>query len=317
MKRILLILLLNLWVLLSGAQPIDYGYPVQYHRLGIEGKTARMAYMDVASANPNGQTVLLLHGKNFNGFYWKEVISFLSTNGYRVVVPDQVGWGLSDKPNIHYSFHGLAAHTKSLLDSLGISKVHVVGHSMGGMLATRFTLMYPQAVAKLVYENPIGLEDYRTFVPYRSIEEQYNNELKADSTSLKKYQQTYYPRWQVQYEPYVEAQWKALQYPVFETATWASALAYQMIYEQPVVYEFRNIKKPTLIIIGAEDRTVVGKNLLTPAVAARHGHYPTLAQWLQRQIRGSQLSLLKGVGHIPHIQVPGAFQDRLLAFLRN
>ena len=111
-------------------------------------------------------TVLLLHGKNFNGYYWKGVIAALSSNGYRVVVPDQVGWGQSDKPNIHYSFPLLAANTKKLLDTLGITKVHVVGHSMGGMLATRFALMYPATVDKLIYEDPIGLEDYKTFVPY-------------------------------------------------------------------------------------------------------------------------------------------------------
>jgi pimeloyl-ACP methyl ester carboxylesterase len=93
---------------------------------------------------------LLFHGKNFNGYYWKDVISFLSNSGYRVVVPDQVGWGRSGKPNIHYSFHLLAANTMQLLDSLGIRQVHVVGHSMGGMLATRFTLMFPGAVDKFI-----------------------------------------------------------------------------------------------------------------------------------------------------------------------
>src|SRR5215213_3425989 len=133
--------------------------------------------------------------KNFNGYYWKDVIAFLSAAGYRVIVPDQVGWGMSDKPNIHYSFHLLAANSKRLLDTLGIQKVSVVAHSMGGMLATRFALMYPEVVEKLIYENPIGLEDYKTFVPYRPVEEQYEKELKADYGSYKEYQQSYYPVW--------------------------------------------------------------------------------------------------------------------------
>lgn len=275
-----------------------------------------MAYMDVNADKPNGKTVLLLHGKNFNGYYWKDVISFLVAKGYRVIVPDQVGWGQSGKPNIHYSFHLLAANTKKLLDTLEINKAIVIGHSMGGMLATRFALLYPQTVEKLVYENPIGLEDYKTFVPYHSIEMQYNNELKASFESLKKYQQSYYPVWKPEYEQYVTAQYEALQIPGFKTATWASALTYQMIYEQPVVYEFKNITAPTLIIIGQADRTVVGKNLLSKEAAATHGNYPELGKWLKSQVKSSQLVELNGVGHIPHVQAFPEFKKAVLNFLK-
>jgi pimeloyl-ACP methyl ester carboxylesterase len=301
---------------LSG-QSMNYPYPVHYLSLNIEQQQVKMAYMDVAPLKPNGKTVLLLHGKNFNGYYWKDVIAFLTDNGYRVIVPDQVGWGRSDKPNLHYSFHLLAANTKSLLDSLSVKKVNVIGHSMGGMLATRFALMYPQIIDKLIYENLIGLEDYKTFVPYRSLNEQYNNELKADSESLKKYQQTYYPEWKPEYEQYVTAQWEALQFPHFKQATWASALTYQMIYEQPVVYEFKNVTAPTLIIIGQADRTVVGKNLLSKESATQHGNYPQLGKWLQSQIRNSKLVELNGVGHIPHIQSLSSFTNEVLKFLKE
>lgn len=283
----------------------------------MEQQSVKMAYMDVPASKPNGKSVLLLHGKNFNGYYWKDVIAFLSANGYRVIVPDQVGWGKSDKPNIHYSFHLLAANTKKLLDTLGISTINVIGHSMGGMLATRFTLMYPEMVEKLIYENPIGLEDYKTFVSYHSIDEQYNRELKANFESLKKYQQSYYPQWKPEYDQYVRAQWEALQIPDFKTATWASALTYQMIYEQPVVYEFKNIDAPTLIIIGQADRTIVGKNLLSKEMMAQHGNYPELGRWLHKQIKNSKLVELNGVGHIPHIQSPEVFKSTILKFLNG
>jgi pimeloyl-ACP methyl ester carboxylesterase len=299
------------------SQLVTYPHPVRFLPLTIEQQPAKMAYMDVPSTNPNGQSVVLLHGKNFNGFYWKEVIAFLNDAGFRVIVPDQIGWGQSDKPNIHYSFHLLAANTKKLLDTLGIQKAHVIAHSMGGMLATRFALMYPQTVAKLIYENPIGLEDYKTFVPYTPVDVQYSNELKATYESLKKYQQSYYPEWKPDYEPYVAAQFAALQIPEFKQATWASALTYQMIYEQPVVYEFKNITQPTLLIIGQEDRTVVGKNLLSKEVAAQHGNYPQLGRWLQQQIRNSKLVELKGVGHIPHIQALPFFKTNVLSFLNQ
>jgi pimeloyl-ACP methyl ester carboxylesterase len=316
MKKILFSFLYFITITLS-AQTLNYSYPVKFLSLSIEQQTVKMAYMDVPSSKPNGKAVLLLHGKNFNGYYWKDVIAFLTDNGFRVIVPDQVGWGRSDKPDVHYSFHLLAANTKSLLDTLGIQKINVIGHSMGGMLATRFALMYPQTVEKLIYENPIGLEDYKTFVPYHSVDEQYNNELKANFESLKKYQQSYYPEWKPEYDQYVTAQYEALQTPDFKTATWASALTYQMIYEQPVVYEFKNVAIPTLIIVGQEDRTIVGKNLLSREVIAQHGNYPQLGKWLQRQIKNSKLEELKGVGHIPHIQSLERFKTAVINFLNK
>jgi pimeloyl-ACP methyl ester carboxylesterase len=317
MKHILFTIILVHAILISQGQDLTYPYPVQFISLTIEQKPVKMAYMDVKPAMGNGKSVLLLHGKNFNGFYWKDVISFLSAAGYRVIVPDQVGWGFSDKPNIHYSFHLLADNTRQLLDSLGVQKVSLLVHSMGGMLGSRFVLMYPGRVEKLIYENPIGLEDYKTFVPYHSVDEQYANELKATKESLKRYQESYYPEWKEAYEPYVDAQYAALQLPDFKSATWASALTYQMIYEQPVVYELKNIRVPTLAIIGLADRTIVGKNLLDKAAVQQHGQYPLLGRQLQQQIRGSKLVELKGVGHIPHIQVPQIFKKHVLDFLKG
>lgn len=297
-------------------QQLNYAYPVRYITLTIEQQPVKMACMDVPAAKPNGKTVLLLHGKNFNGYYWKEVITGLNSHGYRVVVPDQVGWGFSDKPVIHYSFHLLAANTKSLLDTLGVAKVHVIGHSMGGMLATRFALMYPAMVDRIIFENPIGLEDYRTFVPYQSLDSLVAKEERATYASLKRYQQTYYPEWKPEYEQYVAAQWAALQLPGFAAASKASAITYQMIYEQPVVYEFKNIQQQALIIIGQEDRTVVGKDQLPKQAAARYGNYPALGKWLQRQIKNSKLVEMQDVGHIPHVQVVKAFMDAVIGFLR-
>jgi pimeloyl-ACP methyl ester carboxylesterase len=316
MKNILFSLVSFITINLS-AQSLRYPHEVKFITLNIEQQIVKMAYMDVPPSKPNGKSVLLLHGKNFNGYYWKDVIAFLTDNGYRVIVPDQVGWGRSGKPDIHYSFHLLAANTKKLLDTLGIQKINVIGHSMGGMLATRFALMYPQTVDKLIYENPIGLEDYKTFIPYHSIDEQYNNELKANLESLKKYQQSYYPEWKPGYDQYVTAQYESLQIPDFKTATWASALTYEMIYEQPVVYEFKNINLPTLIIIGQSDRTVFGRNLLSKEVIAQHGNYPQLGKWLQSQIKNSKLVELDGVGHIPHIQSLNDFKKEVLNFLKD
>src|SRR6202000_1324634 len=121
-----------------------YPYPVQFLSLSSDLQAVTMAYMDVPpSAKPNGGTVVLMHGKAFGGYSFRNVIEALAGSGYRVVVPDQIGWGKSSKPDVHYSFHLLAANTTALLDHLGIGKTAVLGHSTGGMTAVRFTLMHP------------------------------------------------------------------------------------------------------------------------------------------------------------------------------
>lgn len=298
-------------------QTIEYPHPVKFLQLSIENQTLQMAYMDVAPAKPNGESVILFHGKNFNGFYWKDVIPMLTEAGFRVIVPDQIGWGKSSKPNIHYSFHLLAATNKKLLDSLNVKKAHIVGHSMGGMLATRFALMYPETIGKLILENPIGLEDYRTFVPYQPTEEIVKQELAATYESYKNYQKTYYPVWKEEYEPLVIAQAEDLTKTDFPKTAFANALTSQMIYEQPVVYEFKNLNIAALLIIGQLDRTVVGKNRLSKEDQNKYGNYPQLGRKINREIKNSRLVELDNVGHIPHIQTPDKFKSALLDFLKS
>jgi pimeloyl-ACP methyl ester carboxylesterase len=122
----------------------EYPYPVQFFSLSTDLQPLKMAYMDVRPNNgSNGKTVVLFHGKAFGCYYFHNVIDALAGSGYRVVAPDQIGWGKSPKPDIHYSFQALAANTAALLDHLGVGKVCVLGHSTGGMTATRFTLMHP------------------------------------------------------------------------------------------------------------------------------------------------------------------------------
>jgi pimeloyl-ACP methyl ester carboxylesterase len=296
----------------------DYPYQVYFMPLTIEGQDIKMAYMDILPIGEgNGRAVLLLHGKNFFGEYWKDTIKVLSQNGYRVIVPDQIGFGKSSKPNIHYSFHLLAANTKKLLDSLGVKEVAVAGHSMGGMLAARFVLMYPSVVTHLVLENPIGLEDYRLITPYASLDELYRNELNASEPGIRNYHKAYYVQWKPEYEEYVAVavRWKGSG--EFPRLAMSSALTYQMIYEQPVCHEFSSIKTKTLLMIGQSDRTVVGKARVKKELLANAGQYPALGRKTASLIPDSVLVEIPNVGHIPHFESKDKFHRELLSFLKR
>ncbi|NDK56719.1 alpha/beta fold hydrolase [Pontibacter fetidus] len=297
-----------------------YPYQVQYLPLTIQKQNLRMAYMDVKPAKANGKTVMLLHGKNFNGAYWEQTAEALSKAGYRVIIPDQIGFGKSSKPeHLQYTFQLLAQNTKAILDTLNIKKVAVLGHSMGGMLATRFALMYPEMTEKLILANPIGLEDWKRKAPYQTIDQAYKGELQQTYDKIKKYQlENYYGgNWKPEYEEWVKllAGWTINEnYP---RIAWNAALTYDMIFTQPVLNEFDQLQMPTLLIIGQRDRTALGKNLAPKEVAATMGNYPQLGKDTAKKIKNSTLVELEGVGHMPHIEAFDKFINPLLAFLKK
>ncbi|HKP32754.1 MAG TPA: alpha/beta hydrolase, partial [Chitinophagaceae bacterium] len=284
---------------------IQYPFPVKFIGVNIQGEKLRMAYMDVAAEKPNGKIVMLLHGKNFNGAYWESTAKELRKNGYRVIIPDQIGFGKSSKPKrIQYTFHLLALQTKKLLDTLGITEVNVLGHSMGGMLATRFALMYPSIVSKLILNSPIGLEDWKLKVPYQTVEEWFRNEIKQNYNTMKKYQQEnyYHGTWRADFEKWLMIPVRLTMNADYPLIAWNSALVYDMIFTQPVYYEFEQLSMPTLLIIGELDKTALGKNLVSEEVRKTMGNYPELGKQAVARMKNAKLVSLPLIGHLPHIE---------------
>jgi len=297
-----------------------YPYEVSFLNFKSQNQDLKMAYMDVKPQKANGKTVVLLHGKNFNGAYWKTTVEALTKEGFRVIVPDQIGFGKSSKPtDYQFTFQQLAQNTKAVLDELKIDKIYLLGHSMGGMVATRFALMYPETVEKLILENPIGLEDWKLVAPYTAIDKNYETELKADYESTKKYQnQSYYDnQWKPEYDEWVYLLTGWTKAPDYPKVALVNAKTSDMIFTQPVVYEFQNLKVPTLLIIGTRDRTAIGKNnVKDPDVAAKMGQYQILGKETQKKIKGSKLVELDNVGHLPHIEVFDRFIKPVKEFLK-
>jgi pimeloyl-ACP methyl ester carboxylesterase len=296
----------------------EYPFPISYLNFESQGEKLKMAYMDVKPATPNGKSIMLLHGKNFNGAYWEQTAKALTQKGYRVIIPDQIGFGKSTKPaHYQYSFHDLAANTKRILEELKITKITVLGHSMGGMVASRFAIMYPETIEKFILLNPLGLEDYKLKVPYQSVDKWYQSELKSDFNSIKNYQlNSYYDgKWKDEYTRWVNllAGWTLNKdYPVI---AWNSALTYDMIYTQPVCYEFDKIKAPALLMIGQRDRSAVGKNLASEEVRKTLGNFPELGRLTKTKIKNSELVELENIGHAPHIEDFDRFVQPLMKFL--
>jgi Predicted hydrolases or acyltransferases (alpha/beta hydrolase superfamily) len=294
-----------------------YPYPLQHFTFSSQQQSLSMGYMDVKPAQQaNGQTVVLMHGKNFCAATWEDTINALSQQGYRVIAPDQIGFCTSTKPaRYQYSFQQLAQNTHQLLAQLGVEKAVIVGHSTGGMLATCYALMYPQQTQKLVLVNPIGLEDWKAKgAPWRSVDQWYQRELKLDAAGIKKYEQhTYYSgQWKPEYDKWVQMLAGLNKGPGHEKVAWNSALIYDMIFTQPVYYEFKDLKVPTTLMIGTADTTAIGSDIASPAVKAQLGHYNVLGKQVAQLIPGARLIEFPGMGHAPQMEAPAKFNQTLI-----
>lgn len=290
-----------------------YPYPSSYLPLTLYGQDVRISYMDVApQAQANGHTVVLLHGNNFAGFYFGVVIDALRKEGFRVIVPDQIGYGRSSKPIIPYNLADMARNTRAILKSLNIDKAMIVGHSMGGMVAARFATQYPAVTERLVLFNPIGLTDARFSSPVGDPDEAYKRTLASTyqtiRASLMRYVAHRPSAWNSQFESYARIRYAWTLSSDWPRLARVQALINNVIYLDPVVYDWAHIQSPTLVYGGAEDM-LAG----TPAVfqeAMKH-----LAATIPNG--NGRLELLLGLGHVPFIEAPERALPPLVAFLKE
>jgi len=301
-----------------GLESLTYPYPVQLLTLRMEGRDVKLAFMDIEPSGPaNGKTVVLMHGRNFFGAYWKDTIQFLSAHGYRVVVPDQVGFGKSSKPDVPHSLHVHADNTKLLLDYLGVKRAVLVGHSLGGMMAARFALMFPEYVERLVLEDPLGLEDYRVKVPYATREQLAAEARKQTRAGIDSQFKDYFVQWKPEFEVYADVQYRWSLGSESDLIARTAAQTYTMAYEQPVVYELPQIRAPTLLIVGEQDRAALGRSRVAPEVRATLGLVPELARKAVQSIPDARLVLFPDIGHVPHLEAQDRFDQELLRFLEQ
>ncbi|MGK9064689.1 alpha/beta hydrolase [Stutzerimonas chloritidismutans] len=298
-------------------QGFDYPFPIQRFEFSSQQKELSMGYLDVKpKGQANGRTLVLLHGKNFCAATWEQSIRVLSEAGYRVIAPDQVGFCSSTKPRgYQFSFAQLAHNTRALLQSLDLERVTLVGHSMGGMLASRVALNYPQVVEQLVLVNPIGLEDWQAEgVPYADIDQLYQGELKTDFEKIKAYQRKFYYNgdWKSEYDRWVTMLAGMYAGEGKEIVAWNQAQTSEMVFTQPVVHEFDRLSVPTLLLIGGKDRTAPGANRAPEAVAERLGNYPELGRQAAARIPRATLVPFPELGHSPQVEAPEVFHAALL-----
>lgn len=285
-------------------EEVDYPHPVHYLNLKLYKQDVRIAYMDVAPAgNANGRTVVLLHGGSYYGWYWKAQIAALTQAGFRVVVEDRLGWGKSSKPILPYSISLHASNTAALLDHLGISEAAIVGHSIGGQMATRFAFLYPKRASHLVMINPIGLTDGRAgrgFRPFDgkvdvqpNLQAAYEADVRTELSRYVNWKPEYLEHLRIRHGVRLSAEWPRLAY--------VRELGGNLRSIDSTVNDWPHIRTRAMVLGGREDGPT----------------FPEDAQRAAKTLPNAELVLIPNAGHNPHEEVPERVNAELIRFLSS
>jgi pimeloyl-ACP methyl ester carboxylesterase len=245
--------------------------------------------------NPAGSpAVLLLHGLGANGSSWILQFDPLSAAGMRPIAPDAPGFGGSQYDRRGWSFKRVAADLATLLDELQTSPVHLVGLSMGGIIAQQLVLDYPHLVRKLVLVStytvlrPENLSQWRYF---------FQRLIVLHALGLKQQAEIVARRVFPDPEQETLRQMAAAQIASADPRAYRTAMRSLGLFDSR--RRLREIKAPTLVITGECDSTVS----------------PARQKLLADGITGARQVVIPGAGHAVAVDQYEAFNRILLEFL--
>jgi pimeloyl-ACP methyl ester carboxylesterase len=242
----------------------------------------------------SGPVVILLHGLGGNSTNWVFNTSALAQK-FRVIVPDQVGFGRSDKPLINYHVGTYVDFLDKFLEELKIEKASLVGNSMGGWVAASYALLHPEKVERLVLVDAAG------FAPPADFDVRLLSKLNPSTRQdMKQLAQLVF------YNKTLFTTDAAIDLMLRQRITAGDGYTIQSLNESIARREdmldnrLTGIKQPTLIIWGRADG-------LTPL--AEYG------ERFKREISGSQLLVFDECGHVPQVEKAAEFNAAVLKFL--
>jgi 2-hydroxy-6-oxonona-2,4-dienedioate hydrolase len=249
----------------------------------------KIQYVDVGT----GPVVVLLHGLGGNSTNWAFNFAALSAK-YRVIAPDQIGFGRSDKPLINYRVGTYADFLDKFLDGLGVERATLVGNSMGGWIAALYAIKYPKRVERIVLVDAAG------FAPPKDLD---LSTLSGLNPSTR--EQARYLAGLVFFNPLFKTD-AAVDATLAARISAGDGYTIQSLVES--IYRNEDmldgklaaVKQPTLIVWGREDG-------LTPL--AREG------EKFKREMPSAQFIVFDGCGHVPQVEKAAEFNAAVLKFL--
>src|SRR5262245_43005960 len=254
----------------------------------------KIHYLEAGStSNP---AVILLHGLGGDASNWAATVPALGGK-YHIFVPDQIGFGQSDKPVINYRVATLVEFLNAFYKKLGIEKASLVGNSLGGWTAAAFTIAYPNKVEKLVLVDAAGYTPERWGGPKLTKEIL----LRLNPSTPSEMKETFglvFANKALLTDAMIE-QLYAAKLKRGDGYTINSFIESVLRGEDYLDGRVKAIKAPTLVVWGKEDG-------LTPL---------GMGKAFAEDIPGAQLQVIDNCGHVPQIEKPAEFNAALLKFL--
>ncbi|HST22414.1 MAG TPA: alpha/beta hydrolase [Blastocatellia bacterium] len=241
----------------------------------------------------SGPAVILLHGLGGDVSNWAQTIGPLSQK-YRVIVPDQIGFGRSDKPMINYRVGTLVDFLDGFYKELKLERASLVGNSLGGWTAAAYTLAHPEKVERLVLVDAAG------FAITGDVDPRVLNGLNPSTRDAVKQVMSL-----VFYNKQIYASDAAVDLLFTRKMTAGDSYTIQRFIdsitrgEDVLDNRLGAVKQPTLIIWGREDG-------LTPIA---------MGERFKKEIAGSALVVLEKCGHVPQLEKAAEFNAALVKFL--
>lgn len=260
-----------------------------YHVKTLEVEKYQIRYYDTLNYSLNLPPVLFLHGLGGSADRWTKVIPYLAGK-YRVIIPDIIGFGYSDKPHVEYTVDFFINFIKKFLTLLNVSDVNLIGSSFGGLLALEYAIKYETEIKKLVLVSPAGMMRYvsTTLKHYISaaLYPTYENVLRA-------YQEMIYNS-NIVSEESIQDFINRMNLPNSKYAFMSTLMSFN---DLPKLTDRLKINIPTLIIWGRNDKVI-------PVRYAKKFKIPN-----------NKIVLLDKCGHYPHLEKIDEFIKIVLKFL--
>ncbi|AFS82948.1 alpha/beta fold hydrolase [Candidatus Nitrosopumilus sediminis] len=240
------------------------------------------------------KTVVLLHGLGASAERWLNVLPYFSKN-YHVIVPDLIGFGLSDKPHIDYTPELFSEFLEKFFAKIGIAHLNLIGSSLGGQIAANYTSTHTDEIEKLILVSPAGAMQQSTpALDAYVMAALYPNEITAKNAfELMEGSGEEVP------QEIITGFVERMQLPNAKLAFMSTILGLKN--SKPITTKLDSIKTPTLIIWGSED----------PVIPIDY------ADSFISSIQDCRFFRMDGCGHTPYVQEPEIFATKALEFLNG
>jgi pimeloyl-ACP methyl ester carboxylesterase len=261
----------------------------------------RVHYQDFG--DENAPPIVMIHGFIASNFVWSDVVKPIATKGFRVIAPDLIGYGFSDKPRrFEYTIDAQARTIIRLLDTLGIEKATLVGSSYGGAIAATIALDHPDRVERLVLVDAVINDGTKNQALLRLGA----SPVLGDMLSPLILDTEPVMRWRMRqfYAPcnqsIFDAERMESHYRPLRAANTHRAIIKTLRHWQAdrIEREAHHIKQPTLVIWGEHDLETPLKN----------------GEKLHHLITDSRLIVFRNCGHLPQEEFPKEFAELIVDF---